>query len=239
MKRLVMMGCFVMLLAGCNTSGMTTMFGGVDESLLAQVPSSDMGGVYSAMDALEVAREEQKLAAMGQERAKLVRKLADRRYDLAKNQLKQRDIEADIAKVEALMNGNIGQPVDNQNNLASYRQKKLDNESRRYEIEAEVKKAELMLKDYEARIEEQKAAVQRLKNFKAADTVPSAAAAASETPTEDWTEPAKPSKPADTTVQSEPEEELSMPDYLRVEEDPDAASVKPDHPDIKESGLEE
>ncbi|GAB7023964.1 hypothetical protein [Salidesulfovibrio brasiliensis] len=227
MKRFVLAGLLLALLSGCTTTGVGGVFGGVDDSLLNQVPSSEMGSVYSAMDRLDLAREELKLAELREDRAGMAEKLAGYEKDLADNMVDQREIEADIAKMETIIAAELGDSVETAKKLNDLRSDKLENETKRIEIEADVRKEAHRIEDMDARIARQEGEIERLKQFKAADTEP--------------VEDVKADEPVQQETLDEPAgEKVNMPAYLKVEDDPDATPDKPDHPeDIEESGLAE
>lgn len=230
MRQVLLAGLLLALLSGCTTTGVGGVFGGVDDSVLNQVPSSEMGDVYAAMDRLDLAREELKLAEMREDRAGMAEKQAGYEQDLADNMVEQREIEADIAKMEAIIAANLGDPVETHKKLNGFKSDKLENETKRFEIEAEVNKVRHRIEDMDARIVEQQKKIDQIRSFKAPDTESVQDAAPAETSGESVQQPAQDAESGDVT----------MPDYLQVEEDPDAGPAKPDHPeDIQESGLQE
>lgn len=235
MKKILSAVCMLGLLSGCTTTG---VFGGVDDSLMGQIPSSEMGEVYSAMDRLDLAKEELRLAELRTSRAEQQEQLAEHKEDLAENAVEKREIEVEIAKLEALEAQKLGGPAKNLKALNEYRADRLKNENERFELEAEVKKTRHMIEDLDMRIAEQERRVKTVREFKAPES-------SSESGGTGSLEPVETDLGSDIVKEEASEvqpsgDEVDLPDYLQVEEDPDATPVKPDHPeDINESGLAE
>lgn len=235
MKKIFGAVCLLGLLSGCTTTG---VFGGVDDSLVGQIPSSEMGEVYSAMDRLDLAEEELKLAELRTSRAERQEQLAEHEEELAENRVEHREIEVEIAKLEALEAQNLGDPAKNVKALNDYRADKLKNETERFGLEAEVKKTRHLIEDLDLRIAEQERMIRNVRKFKAAESSSEMDEGGTPEPVETDLGNEMPSDDA-SGIQSTGDE-VDLPDYLQVEEDPDVTPVKPDHPeDINESGLAE
>jgi|GEM_PF-1338850 len=222
MKKLLLVACVALIaLGGCRTmSSLTDKITGTDDSLLTQVPEEDFLRVDEARFQHTVAEEKVTLAQLKADLSELREKLAGLELDLAKNIEEQRAIQVDLTKAEAIRAANLSERYEGAKEINGYKQDLLANEFDRIDIKADIEQAELHIADMEDQIKDQEGRIDdMISQHIPLDPAPPAPADGSESvPDVTSIEPAK------------PKGEVTLPDYLKVEDDPDVAPAPPGAP---------
>lgn len=210
MKRVLLVACIALLaMSGCRSvSSVTNSITGTNDSLLAQVPQDQMAAVDDARFQLSVAEEEVKLAELKEELANHEEDLADNELKQAKNVRERREIALDVAKAEAILAADLVDSFEGAKDVNAYKKELLDNESDNIDIKVAIRKNKRTIQNLQEQIKEQERVI-------AGMTDQPVAAEAGIAPAEESAIKAK-------TVSEEPAEEVTLPDYMQVEEDPDA-----------------
>lgn len=233
MKKLLLVACLVLIaMSGCRSvSSVTESIAGTNDSLLTQVPQEKMAHVDEARFQLSVAEEKVKLAGLREDLADEQEKLGGRELTMAKNLREQREIELDLAKAEAIAAANLTDSLESAKQINGYKQELLKNEADRIDIEAKIRKLELTINDLKERIRGQEQHIATMTNQ--AESVDPGMA-----PSDDAG-----AQPAEDTFGSaeteEQKEEVTLPEYLKVEEDPDAAQTSGEGSAVEEGALPE
>ncbi|KAB1443387.1 hypothetical protein [Pseudodesulfovibrio senegalensis] len=235
MRKILFAVCIFMLaLSGCRSVGtMTRNITGSDDALVAQLSEEQLAPVDEARFHLNVANEEVSLSELKQELADYRADIAAFELSLAKNRQERQEIELDIAQEKALSQAGMREPGESAKNLAAYNDEHMSNESKRYDIEAKIKKVQLRVEDLTARIEAQE---QRVASMSYSTPVASPVA---QPPTSDASTPSDAgSGTVDAEVKSQDSKEgVELPDYLKVEEDSETTNGGDNGYEVEEGAL--
>jgi chromosome segregation ATPase len=146
------------LLTGCETTRrLTSSITGSSntDELLAQVPTEKQTEVHEAAFNLQVAEEKSKLAEMKADLASLQEKYAGYQKDLAAKHYDAAEVKLDLAKLETVDKANLGEKVDNINEIADFKAKILKIEAESIKLEAKRDTTEQKINDLTKQIEEQ------------------------------------------------------------------------------------
>ena len=144
------------------TSTVSSFTSGVDENLYAQVPADKREGVQEAELALKVSEEKTTLAQLKKELALNQKKYADFEADLARGHSNDAAIALDIAKLEAIDGAGLGKKEDSIKAIAELRAKKLRMEADSINIKAKLSTTELQINDLTKQIEEQEEKIKEM-----------------------------------------------------------------------------
>lgn len=244
MRKILFAVCIFMLaLSGCRSVGtMTRNITGSDDALVAQLSEEQLAPVDEARFHLNVANEEVSLSELKQELADYRADIAAFELSLAKNRQERQEIELDIAQEKALSQAGMREPGESAKNLAAYNDEHMSNESKRYDIEAKIKKVQLRVEDLTARIEaqEQRVASMSYSTPVASPVAPEAGSGpVAQPPTSDASIPSDAgSGTVGAEVKSQDSKEgVELPDYLKVEEDPETTNGGDNGYEVEEGAL--
>lgn len=211
MKKIVLLAClFLIAMSGCRAvSSVANSITGTDDSLLAQVPEDKMAPVDDARFQVTVAEERVKLAQLREDLLDYQEKLSERELDRAKNMREQREIELDLAKAEVIAAAGLSDPVESAKDINGFKQDLLQNEAELIDIDDGIRKEKERITSMQQQVSEQERHIAEMTG---------------QTKVDPGMAPEEAVEPADDSIDMETEEkeEVTLPDYLKVEDDPDA-----------------
>ncbi|WP_147821017.1 hypothetical protein [Salidesulfovibrio onnuriiensis] len=232
MKKLLLAACIALVaMGGCRSvSSVTNSITGTNDSLLAQVSEDKLSKVDEARFELSVAEENVKLAELKKQLADYEHKRSVNELKLAKINREHREIEVDLAKAEAIRAADLSDPVEGVKEINGYKQELLGNDSNRIEMEAAISQDKLRIDNLKQQIAEQEQHIAALTHQPVASS--------QSTSVDPGIAPAgESSAPASKSVKSD--KEVSLPDYLKVEDDPDVSSSGGNGNGVDEGALPE
>lgn len=166
--------CFLVLfaamfIAGCSTTqGLKTSIASitenVDSATVSKIPADKKEGFSQAEFNLKVAGQKVKLAELKSELAARQKTSAGLEEDLANNFLNEAAIDYDIVKNEAIINSGLGKKEDNLKLKTKLQLKKLDIQSDRVKINAELEEAKAKSDSISAEIAKMDEAIKAMKS---------------------------------------------------------------------------
>mgnify|MGYP000138556867 CR=1 FL=1 len=231
MKKILLVACiFALSLFGCRSmSTMTRNITGSDDALVAQLPEEQLASVEEARFHLNVANEDVTLADLRQRLADYHADIATLELALAKNTQERMDIELDIAQEKALSEAGLREPGESVKTLASYNEEHISNESKRYDIEAKIKKVQLRIEDLTSRIHTQEQRVSSM-SYSSPVSAPISSETVSEAASQD-------SKQTSSPTATSTKKDIQLPDYLKVEDDPETTNGAGEDYSVEEGNL--
>ncbi len=149
------------LISGCATtqefassvkSKVSSITSTVDTDLVNQIPVDKREGFAKAEFDLKVASDKLKLAELKSERASVQKKYASYEEDLAESFRNEAELDYDLVKIAAIIKTGLGKKEDNVNARASLQKKKLNTQSDRIGINADMENTKDKIDDLSAQI---------------------------------------------------------------------------------------
>lgn len=240
MKKFLFIACvFFLALTGCRSvSSVTRSITGTDDSLLAQIPQDQLAAVDEARHELDVAEENVVLAEMKEDFAELGEDLAGYEVKLAKNIQENREIQLDTAREQALAKAGYSDPQKSSEILSDLREELIKNESKRFDIEAAIKKTELRMDDLKQRIADQEQRVSAMTGQSVKVSVPESVNIPPAEPGDAGVTTQSSPEPETKAQPQEVEDDVTLPDYLKVQDDPEISNGSQEPDDLEEGSLQ-
>ncbi|TSA44976.1 MAG: hypothetical protein D4R56_06290 [Deltaproteobacteria bacterium] len=167
---LVFAGLFFII--GCATtqelttsvrSKVSSITSTVDPALVNQIPADKREGFAKAEYDLNAAMEKVKLAELKNELAGAQKKYVSYAVDMADSFRKDAELDYDLVKIEAIIETGLGKKDDNVKTKANLQQKKLNQQSNRIGIKADIDNSKRKIDDLTAQIAKMEESVNAMK----------------------------------------------------------------------------
>ena len=167
---LVFAGLFFII--GCATtqelttsvrSKVSSITSTVDPALVNQIPADKREGFAKAEYDLNAAMEKVKLAELKSELAGAQKKYVGYEVDMADSFRKDAELDYDLVKIEAIIETGLGKKDDNVKTKANLQQKKLNQQSNRIGIKADIDNSKRKIDDLTAQIARMEESVNAMK----------------------------------------------------------------------------
>lgn len=135
----------------------------VDPALVNQIPADKREGFAKAEYDLNAAMEKVKLAELKNELAGAQKKYVSYAVDMADSFRKDAELDYDLVKIEAIIETGLGKKDDNVKTKANLQQKKLNQQSNRIGIKADMDNSKRKIDDLTAQIARMEESVNAMK----------------------------------------------------------------------------
>ena len=144
-------------------SKVSSITSAVDPTLVNQIPADKREGFSKAEFDLKVASEKLKLAELKSELASAQKKYVDYEEDLMGSFRKEAELDYDLVKIEAIIKSGLGKKDDNVKTKANLQQKKLNTQSNRIGIKADMENTKEKIDDLTAQIAKMEESIKAMK----------------------------------------------------------------------------
>jgi len=167
---LVFVGLFI--ISGCATtqeltstvrSKVSSITSAVDPALVNQLPADKREGFAKAEFDLKVATEKLKLSELKSELAGAQKKYVGYEEDLADSSRKEAELDYDLVKIEAIVKSGLGKKDENVKTKANLEQKKLNAQSNRIGIKADMENTKGKIDELTAQIAKMEESIKTMK----------------------------------------------------------------------------